>query len=346
MEFENRTPIAARIDIGATGPDGTRRGLLIAKATYRFDALGRVSLDDSDPYPLRFAEEATPLGLIPKDDVPRTDDVFEVFLLGSARAPAGVAVPQMTVALSVGGLRRELIVTGDRHWLGEGESARISSPEPFVSMPVTWSRAFGGRVEVEIDEESYFDICDDRNDEGTGFDPAAQAAALGDSLRCPKGYPKFERRRHLPNIEAPDARVTSWTDAPAPEAWAPLPPTSSMHFERALGNDETPNPSNPRIHDRAYPAWVLPAVPLDDGTVVLEGFCADGRIAFELPRDRVGIEYVLGARTGVRWATPHALVLLADERRFTIVHRLRFAIEAPRGDARRALLQWESGVSS
>src|SRR5688572_26921483 len=137
MELTNATALAARIDVGSPLPNGNRRGMLVAKATYRFDAGGRVTLDDQDPYPIFLSDVLHPQGPLPRDDMPRLDDAFEVSLLGHAHAGGKRHV---RVSLSVGDLTRAIDVFGDRVWVGTGEGARISDPEPFDKMPLTWSR--------------------------------------------------------------------------------------------------------------------------------------------------------------------------------------------------------------
>jgi len=341
------------MDIGGREPNGERRGIFLAKATFLFDSRGSVRLDDESPLPLYFEDQATPLGVLPRDDVPRRDDVFEVFLLGSARAPRGEPVREMRVHLSVGGVARELVVHGDRHWVGEGESATISDPVPFTSMPVSWDRAFGGSAEVEVDHESFVDVSAPSNERGRGFDAGAMAASLDEALQCPPGYPKLDRRRWLPNVEVPGDRVTQWGDVPVAEAWDPREPGWALYQDLAgranTGAGAEPNASSAevrtRIHHRAHPAWVLPAVPPSPAWVELEGFSPEGRVTFEIPEDRFGIEYILGERTGTRWATPHALILLPDDGRFVMVHRLRFVVPPPIGAPRRAVVRTRRSVA-
>jgi hypothetical protein len=256
----------------------------------------------------------------------------------------------MNVALRVGDVRRELVVSGDRHWIGDDETATISEPEPFVEMPVSWERAFGGTAEVEIDEESFVEVRDDQNDRGRGFDVAPHAERLAAELGCPPGYPEFPKRRPLPNVEVPTARVARWTDAPEAEAWAPRGPGWALFQEIARRHRLEPSasvvePPAERIHHRAHPGWVLPNVPPFPAHIELDGFSAAGRVTFVMPSDRVGIEYVVGARTGTRWATPHALLLLPDEERLVLVHRLRFVITPPAGELRRAVVRMEQRIS-
>src|SRR5256885_5641452 len=67
----------------------------------------------------------------------------DVALVGSAHAPRGRAVTEMLCAVSVAGRRKVVRVVGDRTW--RGAVAGATSPVPFVSMPLVYERAFGGR---------------------------------------------------------------------------------------------------------------------------------------------------------------------------------------------------------
>jgi uncharacterized protein YjbI with pentapeptide repeats len=70
----------------------------------------------------------------------------EVLLWGDAVAPGGESVQQMKVSIAVGdSVRKTLVVKGDRHWLPTLMSAKSSEPLPFVSMPLTPERSFGGQ---------------------------------------------------------------------------------------------------------------------------------------------------------------------------------------------------------
>jgi hypothetical protein len=93
--------------------------------------------------------------------LPRTDpDLFaplkpaaDIVVQGHAYAPSG-PVAQLDVSVSVApadapraGSARVLRVFGDRRvvWRGEGLAPSFTDPEPFVVMPLTYDRAYGGR---------------------------------------------------------------------------------------------------------------------------------------------------------------------------------------------------------
>jgi len=120
LDLVNRTPLAAALLVTDPLDGGPRLGILVAKATFTIGADQQLELDTEAPLPVLADDEETDLGLIPRDDLPREDEAFEVILLGKAHTPGGRNALRMAVKLQVGEVRRELAVFGDRVWQGQG----------------------------------------------------------------------------------------------------------------------------------------------------------------------------------------------------------------------------------
>ena len=288
MELINTTALPA--DLNVVKPEGSeaRVALVTAKATFRYDQTGRVVADHEEPFPLYPADETTPLGLLPRDDLPRMDEAFEVILLGEALAPNARPVTAMKVALSVGAQRRELVVAGDRVWHRKKDP--MPKPEAFVRMPLTRDRAFGGSTEVLIDVDSPVDVADPHNPDGRGFDPGPTAEQLGKHLRCPSGYPQYQAARQLPNIEDPSELIQRWEDAPKPAGWSTIPMSTLQQIQRALVVPDAdfekvatgvsdPAYVDPRLYHRAHPTWVVQTPP-PGAEVRMEGIAEHERVRF------------------------------------------------------------------
>ena len=70
--------------------------------------------------------------------------LVDVIVNGTAFAPDGQPVDQLDVSLEVKELKKTLRVFGNRRWVrGELDEIHISDPEPFLSMPIRWEKAFG-----------------------------------------------------------------------------------------------------------------------------------------------------------------------------------------------------------
>ena len=151
----------------------------------------------------RADEQAPPGPDIADDDVPDelaypTDFVHrkartDLILRGTCYPPR--RTPRCKVGFTVGPHHRELLVTGDRHWNSGLLRDTPTEPEPFESMPLTWSRSFGG--------EGF-----DENPVGLGFVPK-------------KGKVKGAS---LPNVEDPKAPLQSAKDAPTPAGFGAVSP--------------------------------------------------------------------------------------------------------------------------
>lgn len=137
---------------------------------------------DDPARPLRYPMDFAPFK-------PRAD----ALLVGTCHAPGGTPVSMARVSFGVGERVKSLIVFGDRQWT-RGDVA--TEPVPFVSLPLSWERAFGGPDFAH-------------NPFGRGVERAAGGRP---------GQPQL-----LPNIESADRLLRSRTDAPQPAGFGPVP---------------------------------------------------------------------------------------------------------------------------
>lgn len=324
MEVVNTSSVPVDVVIYAP-PEGRRTAIFTGKATFSFTDAGRVSLELDHPVPLWAEDEETELGLLPRDSLPRCDPMFEVILLGRAHAPHGQPVEQMMVTLAVGEERRWLTVFGNRVWVGEEREAAISAAEPFVTMPLTWQRAFGGKQGVLVDQESPIDVIDPTNPDGKGFDHIGQARQTAELFRPPPPYPQFDPVRELPNLEDPHHPIERWEDAPLPACWAAARLDSAIVVERLrrareARPDEPVTIGSPEFMHRAHPDWVI-GLPPEGAPVEMDGLLPTGPVRFRLPSLRVVLDARIGDEESRLELVPRALVLLPEEHRFYIVYR-------------------------
>jgi hypothetical protein len=351
MRLVNHTAVPATVTTSDFEDSTQRIGLLTAKATFRFDDQGCVELETQEPFPLLAQDEKTPLGDLPADLQPRVDASMEVIVLGHACAPRERPVSALTVVLTVGKVRRELLVFGDRTWASNRKT--VSPPTPFTRMPLSYGRAFGGTVPINLDQESVFDLCDTCNKHGLGFDAERMARELGGLLKAPRGYPTLPAGyvRSLPNLEDPRAPIARWEDAPLPCCWATVPIDVPLWAVRQARNTPKPPPSPslaeikrelPSVANyRAHPDWVIP-VPTVPPTIRLENLLATVPV-LEISMLDFGVvaDYTVSGRIGRRSLMPHTLVLLPDQRRFYVVYRLPFNFQFQPGDEREFRLRTE-----
>jgi hypothetical protein len=358
MRLVNQTAVPATVTTSDFEGSSQRMGLLTAKATFRFDCQGRVELETQEPFPLLAQDERTALGDLPADLQPRTDPSLEVVLLGHAHSPRERLVSALTVALTVGKVRREILVFGDRAWTPNRKA--VSRPIPFTRMPLTYSRAFGGTVPINLDRESVFYLSDTCNAHGLGFDAERMARELGAVLKAPRGYPTLPAGhvRRLPNLEDPRTRIARWEDAPLPWCWATVPIDVPIWAARQARQKPAPPPPSldqiqrelPSVASyRAHPDWVIP-VPAAAPTIRFENLLASSPVLeISMPNFGVVVDYTVNGRVGHRSLMPHMLVLLPDQGRFYVVYRLPFNFQFQPGDEREFRLRteprWYSGAA-
>ena len=332
LELVNQTPVPAHLHV-ARVRKFTRSGVLVAKVTFRFED-GKTMLDTQDPHPILEDDVETELGTLPEDLHPPRGPGFEVILHGMAHAPPGQPVPEMSVGLRVGTTEHRLRVVGDRKWVAGAHGFQATNPAPFAKMPLVWERAFGGRCDVWIDKDAVVEVEHELNARGKGFDPRPPAEALCARLRAPAGFPVLDDPLHLPNLEHPAQPVQTRDDAPRPWCWATIPQGIGMRnvlaIERLQSRQPTPPDLDPieEIAWRAHPIWRLP-LPAAATNITLRGLTPLGNESFSLPRIRVAADYILGGpdRSGTLACRPYRLILLPEERRFTLAFCAHFTID-------------------
>jgi hypothetical protein len=322
MNFTNTTPVPASFLVSEIAGKPARFGMVVAKATYRFDAGGPFDLDSNDPFPIFPADVPTPLGLLPRDDLPRNDPAFEVIVLGQAYSPRGRAVGQLRVHLRVGNVERDMIVFGDRLWQSGGN---IGSPKPFTRMPLTWERAFGGSADILIDLDSPVTVADPTNRLGKGFDHTQSVEGLRQTFTPPNGYPQYDSTRPLPNLEDPAALISKWDDVPRPICWSTVPLDLGLHAVRSIDPVETHKVLSgtsvrSALFHRAHPDWVI-SVPPVEAVVVADGLTAEGPFAFAIQKLRVLVDWIIHKEHGTSELVPQMLVILPDQKRYYLVFR-------------------------
>lgn len=138
---------------------------------------------------------------------PHTD----ILVVGKAVAPGRVPVERLRVRLELPGHVKEAVVVGERCWVRSLGQLFPSPPVPFVEMPLTFDRAFGG----SDDSAGPNDVaCEPNNLVGVGFHPRRPAHLV-------EGLP-------VANVEHPDHPIRSPRDRSVPigfgvvgRAWLP-----------------------------------------------------------------------------------------------------------------------------
>jgi hypothetical protein len=308
-QLDNLTPFAAERG-WVRDRDGAEVWLVAVKCTFDINPDGSLEVASRQPPVLAVPEyhgEPGRSSIKYEADLIRTKTTTDVLVVGHAYAPHGRAVTHIDAGVCVGPLRKLLRVTGDRYWGVLGPT----SPEPFVTMPLVYERAFGGADARSAHPERDWDW---RNPVGTGF-AVSRDTATG---------------RRLPNIEYPDDRVNGWRDRPRPAGlgaiaghWQPRAGLAGTYDDNWMKHRQPLVPED--FDDRFYqcaPADQQAPAPLHGGEpVVLYHLTPDGDLRFLLPRVFLGFDtrFSGGGREVHKERRLHTVILEPDYPRVSLV---------------------------
>jgi hypothetical protein len=177
------------------------------------------------------------------------------------------------VTLTAGRRRKDIQVFGDRVWSGSG---RPSSPEPFLSMPLVYERAFGG---VDRAADGSLRGAEERNPVGVGF-------TAGRSAREMAG-------ERLPNLEDPRQLLTRVGDRALPAcagfvaaSWLPRRQYAGSYDEAWQKSRAPYLPADfqPLFFHAACPEMTFAAAFQGGEPVSIRGVSVRGDLLFAVPR--------------------------------------------------------------
>ena len=313
----NRTRFAAERTF-ARDPEGAEVLVVAVKGTFDIHPDGATSVAEQqvplcrvpvfrDPHPQAASSLLYEADLLL--DKPATD----VLVHGRAHAPGGAAATQVEVGLRVGPVAKRVLVLGDRRWEQGMLGLRLTEPQPFVTMPLLYERAFGGIVEgAGADGGAAVEA---RNPVGRGF--AKQAADLAG--------------RPAPNLEDPAARIGRWDDRPRPVGmgpiarhWAPrvaLAGTHDAQWERAR-MPLPPRDFQLRFHQCAPEDQQVPGYLRGGEVVELRNLTPGGSLRFALPSMVPGFTVHIRGGKETHPGNLHTVIVEPDEGRVILVWHL------------------------
>lgn len=334
MEFVNATSFGAR-QMSVGFGENRMLGTVIARPTFRIEGEALVPTPDQ-PWPIEAAPVETPYGTFPADS-PFLSGGIDLFVLGNAYAPPGQAATEVRVDFAVGGhFKRSIRVIGDRVWRSESAPGvpadqvklRPTAPQPFVSMPLTWERAFGGKAPAEPMPYSY-----PANPIGRGLYLTVEQA---------EGQP-------LPNLEDHDAPITSYLDRPEPVGCAPYPAGGSL---RVLGGIDLKidkvQPENsgirritPRFFNGAHPQMIVPPnrTPQAGELIEVTAVRPTGSLRFRMPAVQLQVEVALEDRIYHFPLHLDQIGILAEEQRVFLSYRVAYKYPIVPMELRRTTLR-------
>ncbi|MCP4349976.1 MAG: DUF2169 domain-containing protein [Desulfobacterales bacterium] len=253
---------------------------------------------------LKYASEMT----LPK---PATD----IVMIGHAHSPNGKPIYAGYVSLKVGKYTKTLSVFGDRYWKRSFSVYSITDPEPFVKLPLTYEKAFGG-VDTHLFDKSKIEY-EHRNPVGCGF-------------KVKKGEKEIEGLK-LPNIENPGNLINNWKDRPVPTSFGYIAPSWEPRSRFVGTYDEAwqknrapylPEDFDPRFFNCAHPDLITDGYLQGGEDVVIKNASPKGIIKFNLPKIGFEIAFYIDGKEKVGYPNLDTLILEPDDDRFSMIWRV------------------------
>lgn len=337
------------VTLPSMGRDGRDLALAVTAARYRLpspqDPADRPLVLDPEqqPPPLadKYAGAPDKSGLLLEGQTAFTRPATDITVFGHARALHDEPVTALSVKVNVDSCAQEALVTGDRIWdVGLFAGAiRMSSPEPFVTMPLVWERAFGGSV---YDHEGRLVANEPRNPAGRGMFRNADAG-IGQPVA------NVEDPAHL--IQGPGDRPAPVGFGPVARWWSPRAGYAGTYDEKWIRERAPLWPEN--FDDRffcAAPATLQARPHLNGGeSVFLEGLHRDGPMRFRLPALRMVVRFRFNAHDVRRAMILDAVIIEPDSGHVTLIHRAAVpatpCMSAHRETVIRHIEAWEERVA-
>ena len=273
----NKTPFASDF-AWVLDKSGNKIWLVVVKATFNIQPDGSCCLAGTGEPVLQMAQSYGEFGqssLRYEADLLGVKPTTDILVHGAAITPKRKRVTALDVSLRVGPINKRLRVTGNRVWDKGLLGVRMSAPEPFDEMPLTYERAYGGWDRSA--EDGKLHRLEGRNPVGTGFAVRTE--------NCP-ALP-------LPNIEYPDQLIGSWKDHPSPAgfnavdcAWSPRCELAGTYDENWLrtrfpswAEDFDPHYRNCAPQDQQSKNYFVGGEPVEDFNM-----SEKGALSFQIPK--------------------------------------------------------------
>jgi hypothetical protein len=317
VEIVNATKLLAAYTLGLDS-DGRESVVVAIKGTFTLPVDGSPPKLAEQLAPLVMADEFTgepgfSATIYECDYAPRKP-YCDVLLNGSAYAPHGQPRDRVTVELSFAGRAKRFDVWGDRVWEKSLLTISPSEPKRFVSLPISYDKAYGGSDTDPHNPEN--SKAYQANPIGTGYYPLTN----GDALH---GKP-------LPNTSECGRPIDQPVGNYRPMSFGPIGRNVPPRLGYAGTYDQDwqdnvfpflPADFDPRYFQCAPPDQQFPH-PVGGEEIVLTNLTPQGHTAFRLPRIDLPVEFTdANYERHQQQAALDTIVIEPDLGRFTLTWR-------------------------
>jgi hypothetical protein len=337
-ELSNRTRFAAE-RVFVRDRDGSEVLLVAVKATFAIGQDGALRVAD-EQIPVervpRHSGDPVTMGETPRPParssllydadfalVKRATDVLVVGHAHALHAKPSIAV---MAGVRVGAWQKRVLVVGDRRWDRGISGWWLTDPEPFVTMPLVYERAFGGGGHDGGDQTP-----GPAGHDGGAPQTGRAGGEIAEYAANPvgKGFARWTADlagRPAPNLEDPSDPLRSPDQRPRPMSFGPIAREWPERRRLAGTYDERwrreRRPLVPEDFDDAFWQSAPPdqRASLKGGEEVeLTGLHPRGTLRFELPRIRLSLRTRLGGRIVEHAPSLHTVLFEPDQDRVVLV---------------------------
>ncbi|VAW59617.1 hypothetical protein MNBD_GAMMA08-2638 [hydrothermal vent metagenome] len=317
LDIRNHTPLTAEV-IPGLDKSGYDYATLIIKGNFILDP----SRTD-----LALSEE--PAKLIKADkhyDEPENSSVqyeadtailklgTDVVINGHAYAPQNQMQSVVDVGLQINNTAINYKVFGDRQWVKEGSVWRVTAAKQFDRLALNYENSFGGVCAAPTDDElvEYSEF----NPIGKGF--------VGNKKSPVEGM-------LLPNIENPNALISSYKDKPTPagfgfisRAWQPRLQLAGTYDENweASRQPLLPVDFNEKFFNGAHPNCITPEPLVGGEQINLKNMSQLGDLHFVLPKWTIPVTVTVKGRSKSIYPVLDTIVIEPDINKVALTWRV------------------------
>jgi hypothetical protein len=262
----------------------------------------------------------------------------DVLLHGHAYAPGGRAAEMVQVAIKAVGWAKTLHVHGERLWQRHAGTGRLvaSRGRPFVKLPLTYEKAWGGRDPGPQGERP--PTCAAENPLGSGF-----AKNPLDLLGRP-----------APSIEDPRAPATPGPGPATPAGFGPLAPSWAPRVRFAGTYDDKwkneraplyPADFDPRFFRVAPADQQLPPTPAGVQRFELVNLTPSGRLKISLPTITIRARTIFSDGEVPSQGALHTVILEPDHPRVQLVWHMAVPCQGREQLLERSQIDWEGDAA-
>ena len=317
MKLEHLTGMQVGCSMGM---DKTGREYLVVcvKGTFNMPSKGEIPELLPEQVPLVeadiFAGEPGSSAPLYESDFAPIKPRCDILLNGSAYAAGGRPATRVPVGLQFGTMMKSFNVIGDRVWESNLLGTKPSWIKPFVRMPITYERAFGGVDDSQKDPKKVRAVME--NPVGVGYHHYISSQSVDG-----RPLPNTEEAGHP--VSSPDKKHRPMAFGPIGRGWHPRAALAGTYDQHWIDNIF---PFLPPDFDSSY----YQAAPLDQQIpypqggepVILTNLTPAGRVGFPFPRMNLFVWFFLrNGKELEQRAVVDTVILEPDQGRFTVTCR-------------------------